>query len=161
MLTVALQTVDDRFANRVNIIFKIQTKTIEVVTTMDIKTSNIHHITLRVSDIERAKSFYGETLGFKIILDQPNLFIFLAGSTAVGIRGPEEETPESDIFNPFRIGLDHLALGCEDEKELERVTSELNKADIENTGVKTDPTLNKKYVAFKDPDRISWEYYMV
>ena len=32
---------------------------------------------------------------------------------------------------------------------------------VENTGIKTDPTLNKQYVAFKDPDRISWEYYMV
>jgi hypothetical protein len=33
-------------------------------------------------------------------------------------------------------------------------------AGIENTGVKLDPALNKLYVAFKDPDRISWEYYM-
>lgn len=129
--------------------------------TMKINTPGIHHITLRVSDFDRAKRFYGETLGFKIILEKANLFIFVAGGTAIGIRGPEEKTTGGDQFNPFRIGLDHLALGCEDETELKRVTSELNKADIENTGVKIDPTLNKKYVAFKDPDRISWEFYMV
>jgi len=126
-----------------------------------IKTPNVHHITMRVSDFERAKSFYRDILGFEIILEQPNLFIFLAGSTAIGIRGPEAETPDGDVFNPFRVGLDHLALACEEHSELERVAGELNKANIENTGVKTDPTLDKQYVAFKDPDRISWEYYMV
>ena len=30
---------------------------------------------------------------------------------------------------------------------------------IENTGVKLDEALGKRYVAFKDPDRISWEFY--
>ena len=59
------------------------------------------------------------------------------------------------------MGLDHLALGCSSEEELHRVTSALNEAGIENTGVKLDETLNKKYVAFKDPDRISWEFYMI
>ena len=29
------------------------------------------------------------------------------------------------------------------------------------TGVKLDETLGKRYVAFKDPDRIAWEFYMV
>ena len=31
---------------------------------------------------------------------------------------------------------------------------------MENTGVKLDETLGKRYVAFKDPDRIAWELYM-
>ena len=30
---------------------------------------------------------------------------------------------------------------------------------VENTGVKLDETLGKRYVAFKDPDRIAWEFY--
>ncbi len=44
--------------------------------------------------------------------------------------------------------------------ELERVAKALTEAGIENTGVKTDKILGKRYVAFKDPDRISWELYM-
>lgn len=127
---------------------------------IQVKTPSVHHVTLRVMDYDRAKRFYTETLGFDIILEKPNLFIFLAGSTAIAIRGPEKETPKGDVFNPFRVGLDHLALACEDESELKRVADELDKANIWNTGVKTDETLDKKYVAFKDPDRISWEYYM-
>jgi hypothetical protein len=31
---------------------------------------------------------------------------------------------------------------------------------IENTGVNWMHALNKLYVAFKDPDRIAWEFYM-
>jgi glyoxylase I family protein len=89
------------------------------------------------------------------------MFIFLAGQSAIAIRGPESGTPAGDQFNPFRVGLDHVALGCEDPEDLKMIEQSLHKAGIENTGIKLDETLNKKYIAFKDPDRISWEYYMV
>ena len=62
---------------------------------------------------------------------------------------------------PFNIGLDHVALACETEEELHRVAKELSDAGVENTGVKLDETLQKNYVAFKDPDRIQWEFYMI
>ena len=124
---------------------------------INIKTPAIHHIALRVSDFERAKHFYLDTLGFPLIMDSPNLFLFYAGSTAIGIQ----HAKESGEFNPFRVGLDHLALGCEDEAELERVAKALTDSGIENTGVKLDETLGKRYLNFKDPDRISWELYMV
>lgn len=128
---------------------------------IQIKTPQVHHIAIRVSDFERAKRFYLDTLGFNMVLEKPNLFIFFAGSTAIAVKGPEKETPQGDVFNPFRVGLDHLALACENIDELQRVTKELEKAGIKNTGIKTDETLNKKYVAFKDHDWIAWEYYMV
>ena len=127
---------------------------------INIKTPGIHHVELRVSDYESAKRFYVETLGFQIILEKPNVFIFLVGETAIGIVGPETDTPKDDRFNPFRVGLDHIALTYEDQAELERVAKALADEHIENTGIKFDETLGKKYVAFKDPDRIAWELYM-
>ena len=126
-----------------------------------IKTTGVHHVALRSSDMERSKRFYTETLGFELALETPELFLFLAGGAALGVRAPDAQTPDGDKFNPFRVGLDHIALACDDEAELERVANALTEAGIENTGVKTDPTLGKRYVAFKDPDRISWELYMV
>ena len=127
---------------------------------IDVKTPGIHHISLRSSDFLRSKRFYAETLGFPPILEKENLFIFLAGSTAIGVRGPEAATPKGDVFNPFRVGLDHLALACTEEAELARVAAALTAAGVQNTGVKLDTTLNKKYVAFRDPDGIAWELYM-
>jgi glyoxylase I family protein len=89
------------------------------------------------------------------------LFLFTAGSAVIAVRGPEGASAQSDAFDPFRVGLDHIALSCTDEAELERVASALSAAGVENTGVKLDEALGKRYVAFKDPDRIAWELYMV
>jgi len=127
---------------------------------INIKTPGVHHVALRSTNLERSKRFYAETLGFPVLLEKPNLFIFGAGSTAVAVRGPEAGTPPGDVFNPFRVGLDHISLACADAAELERVAKALSSAGVENTGVKLDETLGKRYVAFKDPDRIAWEFYM-
>jgi glyoxylase I family protein len=128
--------------------------------TIGIATPGVHHIALRSTDLARSRRFYADTLGFPVVLEVPRLFLFLAGATAIAVRGPEAQTPPSDMFSPFRAGLDHLALGCTEERELQRVAAALASAGVESTGVKLDPVLNRKYVAFKDPDRIAWELYM-
>jgi len=127
---------------------------------INIKTPGVHHVAIRSTDLERSRRFYIDTLGFKLLMETPTLFLFLAGNTAFGVRGPEAGTAPDDTFNPFRVGLDHIALACEDEAELERVATALTEAGVENTGAKLDETLGKRYVAFKDPDRIAWEFYM-
>jgi len=127
---------------------------------IDIKTPGVHHVALRVTDLARARAFYIDTLGFPVAMEIDGLILFLAGGTAVGLRGPDPATPAGDVFNPFRAGLDHIALACTEDAELDRVAAALHENGIENTGVKMDETLGKRYVAFKDPDRISWELYM-
>lgn len=123
-------------------------------------TPGVHHVALRCADLARSRSFYIDTLGFPSILETESLVIFLAGGTAFGLRGPDASTPAGDVFSPFRVGLDHVALTCGDEAELRRVAAALEAAGIENTGIRLDETLGKRYVAFKDPDRIAWEFYM-
>ena len=123
-------------------------------------TPGVHHVALRVSDFARAKRFYTETLGFPLLMEVPNLLLFAAGGTPFAIRGPDQKTAAGDRFDPFRVGLDHIALACTDDAELERVAAALTAAGVENTGVKLDDALGKRYVAFKDPDRIAWELYM-
>ena len=123
-------------------------------------TTGIHHVALRSTDLARARVFYIERLGFSVLLETPSLLIFAAGATAIAVRAPDSASPSPDAFDPFRVGLDHIALGCTDEAELHRVTLALDASGVQNTGVKVDATLGKSYVAFKDPDGIAWELYL-
>ena len=125
------------------------------------KTSGIHHIALRCSDMTTTKNLYQNILGLPLALDTPELMGFSAGNVFIGFKQASPKHPDDTTFNPFNIGMDHLAMGCESEEELNRVAEGLSDAKVENTGVKLDNTLNKLYVAFKDPDRIQWEFYMV
>jgi glyoxylase I family protein len=128
---------------------------------MELHTPGVHHLALRVTDFERSKNFYLEKLGFKAIMEKPGLCLFIAGTTPIAIIGPGDSTNKSDHFDPFKVGLDHIAFACENKSDLEKTAAELNKEGIKNTGIKHDALLDKDYIAFKDPDNISWEYYMV
>lgn len=125
------------------------------------KTPGIHHIALRCLDFSRTKAFYQDLLGFPMVLETPEVLGCLIGSVFVGFKQAAPLHPADTTLTPFNIGLDHLAIACEDMAELHRVAAALQAAGVENTGVKTDPALQKDYVAFKDPDRIAWEFYMV
>jgi len=122
-----------------------------------ITTTGIHHLALRSSDLARSRRFYIELLEFPLALEGPNIFLFLVGDTAVEMRGPESLTPAHEVFNPFRAGLDRIAIACADEQELARVVAAMSRAEIAHTGIRTDPALDRRYVAFEDPDRIGWE----
>jgi catechol 2,3-dioxygenase-like lactoylglutathione lyase family enzyme len=128
--------------------------------TIALQTTGVHHLTLRAADLARAHAFYGTTLGLPIVLETEDSFIALAGSTVLAVRGPAAGTPPGDRFDPYRVGLDHVALACASEAELERVSSGLDRAHVPSTGIRFDPVLQRRYVAFKDPDGIAWEFYM-
>ena len=121
------------------------------------KTPGLHHVNLRCSNLSVSKSFYQDVIGFPFLIDAGSLFAFAVGPVFIVFKQAEE----SAKFNPLTIGTDHLAIACESEEELNRVAKELTAAGVENTGVKLDETLQKLYVAFKNPDRIQWEFYMV
>jgi len=120
----------------------------------------IHHICLRSMDFDVTKKFYGDTLGWKLVMDKPDLIIYLAGSVFIAFKKADPRDKKYASFSPFEVGLDHIAITCETEDELNQFAKKIADAGVESTGVKMDSTLNKLYVAFKDPDRIAWEFYM-
>ena len=122
--------------------------------------SHIHHICLRSMDFGVTKNFYQNALGWKLVIDNPELIIFLTGSVFIAFKQASPRDGTYSTFSPFEVGLDHVAITCETEEELHDFAKKLAEGGIENTGVKMDDALNKLYVAFKDPDRISWEFYM-
>lgn len=124
------------------------------------QTTGIHHIALRCTDMDITKNFYQNVLGLKLALESPEIIAFMLGTIIVVFKKANAITTK-DVFTPFNIGLDHVAIACETEEELRRFAKGLADAGVENTGVKLDETLQKLYIAFKDPDRIQWEFYMV
>lgn len=128
---------------------------------IQIITSGIHHVALRTTDLSRSKKFYHELLAFPLLLEIENLVIVGIGNFALAIKAPDQSTPPSDRFSPFRVGLDHLALATGDQKEIDRVAALLKENSVWTEGPKIDTVLNKYYVAFKDPDGIKLELYMI
>ena len=124
------------------------------------KTPGIHHIAFRCMDMEVTKNFYQNIIGLTLAIDTPELMIFAAGSDYVAFKPANPRDKKYSSFSPFEVGLDHIAMTCESEDELHRFAKGLADAGVENTGVKLDETLQKLYVAFKDPDLIQWEFYM-
>lgn len=126
---------------------------------MTIQTKGIHHVTLRVNNMERSKHFYQEVLGFQVQTPASDLYFFPAGQTLVVLRPPLAGTPEGDRFSEYRIGVDHLAFAVDGRGELDKVVAALRAAGVHTEGVEVDPILNKEYVCFRDPDNIQWEFY--
>lgn len=125
--------------------------------------SGLHHFAIRVTDVGRAKQFYGETLGWQLLREQrradDTVLNFRVGDTVFGIRGGHPETAAADHFDPFRVGLDHLALAVTDADELPRLVARLDAAGVPHAGIQEE--FGGRFVCFKDPDGIPWELFYV
>lgn len=126
---------------------------------MSIETRGVHHIGLRVGDIARSKTFYSGILGFKVLMEGDGYCLVDTGGTPIGLLGPAKNA--DDRFDPFRVGVDHVALTVADIAALTRIKQRLDEAGVANNGLEVDPVLNGTYVSFHDPDGIAWEAYVL
>jgi glyoxylase I family protein len=126
---------------------------------MALQAGGLHHLAIRVTDLDRAVRFYTETLGFERVLAADGVVLVNAAGTFIGIRGDAAETAAGDRFNPHRVGLDHLALTVADPAALAALKRQLDAAQVANNGLEDDPLLGASYISFYDPDGIAWELY--
>ena len=97
-------------------------------------------------------------MGFAKVLDIDGLSLVAGHGTLLGLRGGATETQAGDTFSPFRIGLDHVALGVS-ATALESLKAGLDAAHVRNNGIEQDDLTGASYIAFYDPDGIAWELY--
>jgi glyoxylase I family protein len=128
---------------------------------MQFSTYPLSHIGLRVGDLARAKRLYVDTLGFGLLRETPGVVFMDAHGLLIALIGPADQTDAADRFNPFRVGLDHLALAIADAGELEGLREQLDAAGVPNHGIERDPATGATYISFYDPDGIAWELYAV
>jgi glyoxylase I family protein len=117
------------------------------------------HLALRVSDLAQARHFYVDTLGFGLLRETPGAVFLDVHGVLIALIGPSEQTDGADRFNPFRVGLDHLALAIVDAGELDGLWEQLDAAEVPNHGIERDPATGANYISFYDPDGIAWELY--
>jgi len=119
--------------------------------------TGFRHAGLTVTDLDRSAAWYAKVLGFS------ELFREAKGErTAVILGMPGTNLllglvhfadGASDVFTPFRTGLDHLCFAVASREEVNAWTRRLDEHGVPHSGVvemKTSPIVN-----FKDPDGIA------
>ena len=128
---------------------------------MNLNAKGFSHLGLRVTNLARAKHFYVDTLGCQVVRETDGGILVNVSGMLVALYETDSYSSRFDHFNPFRVGLDHLALTVEDPGILEDLKRDLDAAGVRNNGVEEDPETHDKYISFYDPDGIAWELYSI
>jgi predicted enzyme related to lactoylglutathione lyase len=118
---------------------------------MAVQVRGVDFILMSVSDVERARKFYGETLGLKPAAEWPPYWYeFDAGASTIAICTPSENAPQP----PYKEGSCSVALAVADAKavmeELKgkgvKVLGEVEESSTCITGRIADPDGNQIWI---------------
>ena len=126
---------------------------------MKLNANGLSHLGLRVTNLARAKRFYVDTLRCQVVRETDGAVLVNVSGMLVALNETDSSSSSDDHFDPFRVGLDHLALAIENPSILEDLKRDLDAAGVRNNGVEEDPATHRKYISFYDPDDIAWELY--
>ena len=125
------------------------------------KLNSVHHIAIIVSDIEKAREFYINKLGFEVIRenyrkerDDWKLDLRVDEHTELEIFA--EKNPPKRVNRPEACGLRHLAFRVE---SVEEAVKELAEMGIECEPIRTDSFTGEKMTFFFDPDGLPLEIH--
>jgi lactoylglutathione lyase and related lyases len=125
------------------------------------KLSSVHHIAIIVSDIEKAREFYVEKLGFEVVResyrkerDDWKLDLRVDEHTELEIFA--EKNPPKRVNRPEACGLRHLAFRVE---SVEETVKELAEMGVECEPIRTDSFTGEKMTFFLDPDGLPLELH--
>jgi glyoxylase I family protein len=125
-----------------------------------IATGPVHHLRLTVTDVDRARDFYTQVLGFAVVMDLDPGYFLSNGSVGLGL-GPHPDPATAapgDRFSENRVGLDHLSFGVADRAALETAAAVLDAHRVPRGEIKDLGAGFGLYVlAFRDPDNVQLE----
>ncbi len=127
---------------------------------MQLASTGLAHLALRVTDIARTRHFYVDTLRFEPLQELAGILICNVYGPFIAFLGNATQTPSHDRFDPYRVGLDHFALGVPTLSTLETMKRELDRTGVANNGIEHDALTQANYISFYDPDSIAWELYV-
>lgn len=119
----------------------------------------IGHVLLRVADLERARTFYTEVLGFEVMEQDPEhggLFMALAGQAHTLDLFPAAE-PNAPPRAPGSPGLGHVAFRVESAEALRDAYFDLQAHGV--TITRAVDHVSQRSIYFHDPDGNTLEIY--
>ena len=123
--------------------------------------TSVHHIAIIVSDIEKAREFYIEKLGFEVVRenyrakrDDWKLDLKVDDHTELEIFA--EKNPPKRVDHPEACGLRHLAFRV---ASVEETVRELTALGIECEPIRFDSYTKDKMTFFHDPDGLPIEIH--
>jgi catechol 2,3-dioxygenase-like lactoylglutathione lyase family enzyme len=127
--------------------------------------SAIHHVTLSVTDLVASERFYSDVLGFTRLraMEAPGMTRVLlrhASGVLVGLT-VHEASAAGDAFDERRIGLDHLSFAVQDMAALEAWGAHLDALGVPHSEIKAAAATGAHLIAFRDPDNIQLEFFVV
>ena len=123
------------------------------------------HVALTVRDRHRSATWYRQVLGFELVkeftfepdeLGIPRTLLVHPGSQFL-LAFCEHRNRSGDAFDPFRTGLDHLALEVASREELEAWMPHLQQLGVVYSPIKE--LGHASYICIKDPDGIPIELW--
>jgi catechol 2,3-dioxygenase-like lactoylglutathione lyase family enzyme len=119
---------------------------------------HMHIVTLGVKDLETSKTFYSETLGWKISRPQEGIVFFQAGGIVLALY-PRDELAADAMASPDGSGFSGITLAYNAASEAE-VDETIR--DLKAKGVKILKEPQKVFwggysAYFADPDDFRWE----
>jgi catechol-2,3-dioxygenase len=120
------------------------------------------HVAITVRDLAVSVPWYESVFECSPVLDEdtdPGFHhtVYLAGEgTLFGLHQHQQSAP-AEVFSEHRVGLDHVAFGCEARVDLETWAARLDELGITHGGIK-----DAHYgsgLSFRDPDGIALELF--
>jgi catechol 2,3-dioxygenase-like lactoylglutathione lyase family enzyme len=118
--------------------------------------SGINHITIRVNDIEKAESFYGEILGFELQRKMgKSMAVYNVGQedTLVLVEAETSYDPESRDFR-----VDHFGFYLDNEEQVDEMADYLRDQEVT---IMSGPANRKngRFIFVSDPDGNMLEFF--
>jgi catechol-2,3-dioxygenase len=125
-----------------------------------IRLTGLGHVLLRVLDLDRARRFYTEVLGFRVLEEDPEhggLFLALDGQSHAidlfAVKDPDAARSQT----PGVRGLGHVAFRVASEDALKEAYVSLREHGVEVT--RSIDHVSQKSIYFQDPDGNTLEIY--
>lgn len=124
-----------------------------------IPTGTVNHITLTVTDRDRAREFYTSVLGFQFVMEYGPKTLLNNGSVilALNLSPDPARAISDDRFDENRVGLDHVSFNVGSHEVLEQAARILDERGVSRGEIKDLADLGIYVMAFRDPDNIQLE----